>query len=182
MQGITGIRFFGGDKCYIKSQIKANLPHMGAQNKESLMFDLVCVHYIENVQNWKILRLLSNTVNCYSSLVQGRFPPPLLLARQMKSCQWGSMRRSSYGSQWSSHWRTPAFWATKFWVFAGIFPFTGSNPSILKVTYFSFQHLCMDSFSATVSITAYSVWIMMSSFIVHPDLGCDCPAYLLTHL
>uniref|UniRef100_A0A7N6ALY4 Leukocyte cell-derived chemotaxin 1 n=1 Tax=Anabas testudineus TaxID=64144 RepID=A0A7N6ALY4_ANATE len=27
--GITGIRFVGGDKCYIKSQIKANLPHMG---------------------------------------------------------------------------------------------------------------------------------------------------------
>lgn len=48
---------------------------MGAQNKESLMFDLVCVHYIENVQNWKILRLLSNTFNSYSSLVQGRFPP-----------------------------------------------------------------------------------------------------------
>ncbi|KAM6954823.1 leukocyte cell-derived chemotaxin 1-like isoform 2-T2 [Lycodopsis pacificus] len=38
--GITGIRFFGGEKCYIKSQIKANLPHMGAHNKESLMFDL----------------------------------------------------------------------------------------------------------------------------------------------
>ncbi|XP_033474034.1 leukocyte cell-derived chemotaxin 1-like [Epinephelus lanceolatus] len=38
--GITGIRFFGGDKCYIKSQIKASLPHMGAHNKESLMFDL----------------------------------------------------------------------------------------------------------------------------------------------
>ncbi|XP_028249095.1 leukocyte cell-derived chemotaxin 1 [Parambassis ranga] len=38
--GITGIRFFGGDKCYIKSQIKANLPHMGAHNKETLMFDL----------------------------------------------------------------------------------------------------------------------------------------------
>ncbi|XP_068184502.1 leukocyte cell-derived chemotaxin 1 [Antennarius striatus] len=38
--GITGIRFFGGDKCYIKSQIKANLPHMGAHNKELLMFDL----------------------------------------------------------------------------------------------------------------------------------------------
>nr|XP_019945415.1 PREDICTED: leukocyte cell-derived chemotaxin 1-like [Paralichthys olivaceus] len=39
--GITGIRFFGGDKCYIKSQIKANLPHMGAHNKETLMFDLM---------------------------------------------------------------------------------------------------------------------------------------------
>ncbi|XP_053184228.1 leukocyte cell-derived chemotaxin 1-like [Scomber japonicus] len=38
--GITGIRFFGGDKCYIKSQIKANLPHVGVYNKESLMFDL----------------------------------------------------------------------------------------------------------------------------------------------
>uniref|UniRef100_A0A3P9L9E8 Leukocyte cell-derived chemotaxin 1 n=1 Tax=Oryzias latipes TaxID=8090 RepID=A0A3P9L9E8_ORYLA len=38
--GITGIRFFGGDKCYIKSQIKANLPLLGAHNKEALMFDL----------------------------------------------------------------------------------------------------------------------------------------------
>uniref|UniRef100_A0A673C508 Leukocyte cell-derived chemotaxin 1 n=1 Tax=Sphaeramia orbicularis TaxID=375764 RepID=A0A673C508_9TELE len=37
--GITGIRFFGGDKCYIKSQIKAILPHMGANNKELLMSD-----------------------------------------------------------------------------------------------------------------------------------------------
>ncbi|CAB1454763.1 unnamed protein product [Pleuronectes platessa] len=39
--GITGIRFFGGDKCYIKSQIKANLPHVGADNKETLMLDLM---------------------------------------------------------------------------------------------------------------------------------------------
>nr|XP_043875628.1 leukocyte cell-derived chemotaxin 1 [Solea senegalensis] len=38
--GITGIRFFEGDKCYIKSQIKASLPHMGAHNKESPLFDL----------------------------------------------------------------------------------------------------------------------------------------------
>ncbi|XP_054643520.1 leukocyte cell-derived chemotaxin 1 [Dunckerocampus dactyliophorus] len=38
--GITAIRFFGGDKCYIKSQIKGNLPRMGAHNKESLMSDL----------------------------------------------------------------------------------------------------------------------------------------------
>ncbi|KAM7407367.1 hypothetical protein PAMA_003203 [Pampus argenteus] len=38
--GITGIRFFGGDKCYIKAQIKAELPHMGVHNKDSLMFDL----------------------------------------------------------------------------------------------------------------------------------------------
>uniref|UniRef100_A0A668SPI1 Leukocyte cell-derived chemotaxin 1 n=1 Tax=Oreochromis aureus TaxID=47969 RepID=A0A668SPI1_OREAU len=38
--GVTGIRFFGGDKCYIKSQIKAKLPPMGAHNKEMVMFDL----------------------------------------------------------------------------------------------------------------------------------------------
>ncbi|XP_013874160.1 leukocyte cell-derived chemotaxin 1 [Austrofundulus limnaeus] len=38
--GVTGIRFFGGDKCFIKSHIKANLPLMGAHNKETLMFDL----------------------------------------------------------------------------------------------------------------------------------------------
>uniref|UniRef100_A0A665TR87 Leukocyte cell-derived chemotaxin 1 n=1 Tax=Echeneis naucrates TaxID=173247 RepID=A0A665TR87_ECHNA len=54
--GITGIRFFGGDKCYIKSQIKANLPHMGAHNKESLMFDLTDeltpVRFDEEVLIW----------------------------------------------------------------------------------------------------------------------------------
>uniref|UniRef100_A0A8C8LSY6 Leukocyte cell-derived chemotaxin 1 n=1 Tax=Oncorhynchus tshawytscha TaxID=74940 RepID=A0A8C8LSY6_ONCTS len=38
--GITGIRFSGGEKCYIKSQIKANLPEVEKLNKESLMFDL----------------------------------------------------------------------------------------------------------------------------------------------
>ncbi|XP_023193296.1 leukocyte cell-derived chemotaxin 1-like [Xiphophorus maculatus] len=38
--GITGIRFFGGDKCYIKSHIKANLSLLGAHNKDTLMFDL----------------------------------------------------------------------------------------------------------------------------------------------
>ncbi|XP_061926642.1 leukocyte cell-derived chemotaxin 1 [Entelurus aequoreus] len=38
--GITAIRFFGGDKCYIKSQLKGILPHMGADNKEALMSDL----------------------------------------------------------------------------------------------------------------------------------------------
>uniref|UniRef100_A0A3Q3BER2 Leukocyte cell-derived chemotaxin 1 n=2 Tax=Kryptolebias marmoratus TaxID=37003 RepID=A0A3Q3BER2_KRYMA len=38
--GITGICFFGGDKCFIKSHIKANLPLVRADNKEMLMFDL----------------------------------------------------------------------------------------------------------------------------------------------
>ncbi|XP_068602564.1 leukocyte cell-derived chemotaxin 1 [Brachionichthys hirsutus] len=54
--GITGIRFFGGDKCYIKSQIKANLPHMGAHNKELLMLDLtdevIPVRFDEEVLKW----------------------------------------------------------------------------------------------------------------------------------
>ncbi|XP_040913616.1 leukocyte cell-derived chemotaxin 1-like [Toxotes jaculatrix] len=54
--GITGIRFFGGDKCYIKSQIKANLPHMGAHNKELLMLDLtdelMPVRFDEEVLIW----------------------------------------------------------------------------------------------------------------------------------
>ncbi|KAG9349191.1 hypothetical protein JZ751_027634, partial [Albula glossodonta] len=38
--GITGIRFSGGEKCYIKTQAKANLPDVETLNKESLMFDL----------------------------------------------------------------------------------------------------------------------------------------------
>ncbi|KAM6948856.1 leukocyte cell-derived chemotaxin 1 [Aplochiton taeniatus] len=38
--GITGIRFAGGDKCYIKPQVKARLPDVETINKESLLFDL----------------------------------------------------------------------------------------------------------------------------------------------
>ncbi|KAJ8387245.1 hypothetical protein AAFF_G00158680 [Aldrovandia affinis] len=38
--GITGIRFSGGEKCYIKTQAKAHLPEVETLNKEALMFDL----------------------------------------------------------------------------------------------------------------------------------------------
>ncbi|XP_048835907.1 leukocyte cell-derived chemotaxin 1 [Brienomyrus brachyistius] len=38
--GITGIRFSGGEKCYIKTQGKAHLPQVETLNKDSLMFDL----------------------------------------------------------------------------------------------------------------------------------------------
>ncbi|XP_034744193.1 leukocyte cell-derived chemotaxin 1-like [Etheostoma cragini] len=38
--GITGIRFSGGQKCYIKTQVKARLPDVEALNKDSLTFDL----------------------------------------------------------------------------------------------------------------------------------------------
>ncbi|XP_022050953.1 leukocyte cell-derived chemotaxin 1-like [Acanthochromis polyacanthus] len=38
--GITGIRFAGGEKCYIKTQVKARLPDVEALNKDALTFDL----------------------------------------------------------------------------------------------------------------------------------------------
>ncbi|XP_068197242.1 leukocyte cell-derived chemotaxin 1-like [Antennarius striatus] len=38
--GITGIRFSGGEKCYIKSQVKARLPDVETLNKEAVTFDL----------------------------------------------------------------------------------------------------------------------------------------------
>ncbi|KAM6985053.1 leukocyte cell-derived chemotaxin 1-like [Aplochiton taeniatus] len=38
--GITGIRFLDGEKCYIKSQIKASIPNVENLDKESLMLDL----------------------------------------------------------------------------------------------------------------------------------------------
>lgn len=38
--GITGIRFSGGEKCYIKTQVKAHLPDVEALNKDSITFDL----------------------------------------------------------------------------------------------------------------------------------------------
>lgn len=41
LQGITGIRFSGGDKCYIKTQVKARLPDVESLNKESMTFQLV---------------------------------------------------------------------------------------------------------------------------------------------
>ncbi|CAG5897092.1 unnamed protein product [Menidia menidia] len=39
--GITGIRFSGGEKCYIKTQVKAQLPDVETLNKDSMTFDLV---------------------------------------------------------------------------------------------------------------------------------------------
>ncbi|XP_062983494.1 leukocyte cell-derived chemotaxin 1 [Elgaria multicarinata webbii] len=38
--GITGIRFAGGEKCYIKAQAKTHIPEVNAMTKESLSFDL----------------------------------------------------------------------------------------------------------------------------------------------
>ncbi|KAJ0059140.1 hypothetical protein NL108_008571, partial [Boleophthalmus pectinirostris] len=38
--GITGIRFAGGEKCYIKTQVKARLPDVDTLNKDTLTFDL----------------------------------------------------------------------------------------------------------------------------------------------
>ncbi|XP_077200233.1 leukocyte cell-derived chemotaxin 1 [Paroedura picta] len=38
--GITGIRFAGGEKCYIKAQAKTQVPEVNAMTKESLSFDL----------------------------------------------------------------------------------------------------------------------------------------------
>ncbi|XP_026229573.1 leukocyte cell-derived chemotaxin 1 [Anabas testudineus] len=38
--GITGIRFSGGEKCYIKTQVKARLPDVEALNKDSMTFEL----------------------------------------------------------------------------------------------------------------------------------------------
>uniref|UniRef100_A0A3Q3G3Z2 Leukocyte cell-derived chemotaxin 1 n=1 Tax=Labrus bergylta TaxID=56723 RepID=A0A3Q3G3Z2_9LABR len=60
--GITGIRFFGGDKCYIKSQIKASLPHMGADNKEALMFDEEFLIWVSAEQPLKDTSFLSNKI------------------------------------------------------------------------------------------------------------------------
>ncbi|CAH2223987.1 leukocyte cell-derived chemotaxin 1 [Pelobates cultripes] len=38
--GITGIRFAGGEKCYIKAQAKAHIPDVDSMTKESLSFEL----------------------------------------------------------------------------------------------------------------------------------------------
>ncbi|KAK3510832.1 hypothetical protein QTP70_022779, partial [Hemibagrus guttatus] len=47
--GITGIRFTGGEKCYVKPEAKGHLPDLESLNKESLTFDLyitLIVHHI----------------------------------------------------------------------------------------------------------------------------------------
>ncbi|XP_041858128.1 leukocyte cell-derived chemotaxin 1 [Melanotaenia boesemani] len=71
--GITGIRFFGGDKCYIRSQIKANLSLMGAQNKETLMFDLtgdiMPVRYDEDSLIWVAAEKPLNDTTLLSSKI-----------------------------------------------------------------------------------------------------------------
>uniref|UniRef100_A0A1A8LZM9 Leukocyte cell-derived chemotaxin 1 n=3 Tax=Nothobranchius TaxID=28779 RepID=A0A1A8LZM9_9TELE len=38
--GMTGIRFSGGEKCYVKPQVKARLPDVDTLNKDSMTFDL----------------------------------------------------------------------------------------------------------------------------------------------
>ncbi|MEE6471028.1 hypothetical protein FKM82_009162 [Ascaphus truei] len=38
--GITGIRFAGGEKCYIKNQAKAHIPDVDSMTKDSLSFEL----------------------------------------------------------------------------------------------------------------------------------------------
>uniref|UniRef100_A0A8D0GSB3 Leukocyte cell-derived chemotaxin 1 n=1 Tax=Sphenodon punctatus TaxID=8508 RepID=A0A8D0GSB3_SPHPU len=54
--GITGIRFAGGEKCYIKAQAKAHIPDVDAMTKESLSFDLedeiMPVKFDENSLIW----------------------------------------------------------------------------------------------------------------------------------
>ncbi|XP_072300134.1 leukocyte cell-derived chemotaxin 1 isoform X2 [Eucyclogobius newberryi] len=59
--GITGIRFFGGDKCYIKSQIKDDLPDVESDNRELLMPDprdeILPVRSEEQILTWVAMDL-----------------------------------------------------------------------------------------------------------------------------
>ncbi|KAM4862209.1 leukocyte cell-derived chemotaxin 1 isoform X7 [Urocitellus parryii] len=54
--GITGIRFAGGEKCYIKAQVKARLPEVGTMTKQSISSQLegkiMPVKYEENSLIW----------------------------------------------------------------------------------------------------------------------------------
>ncbi|KAM5288319.1 leukocyte cell-derived chemotaxin 1 isoform 4-T4 [Ctenodactylus gundi] len=54
--GITGIRFAGGEKCYIKAQVKARVPEVGTMTKQSISSELegkiMPVKYEENSVIW----------------------------------------------------------------------------------------------------------------------------------
>ncbi|KAL0614982.1 Leukocyte cell-derived chemotaxin 1 [Plecturocebus cupreus] len=54
--GITGIRFAGGEKCYIKAQVKARIPEVGSVTKQSISSELegkiMPVKYEENSLIW----------------------------------------------------------------------------------------------------------------------------------
>ncbi|XP_039733260.1 leukocyte cell-derived chemotaxin 1 [Pteropus medius] len=54
--GITGIRFAGGEKCYIKAQVKARIPEVGTMTKQSIVSELegkiMPVKYEENSLIW----------------------------------------------------------------------------------------------------------------------------------
>ncbi|XP_034353410.1 leukocyte cell-derived chemotaxin 1 isoform X2 [Arvicanthis niloticus] len=53
--GITGIRFAGGEKCYIKAQVKARIPEVGIVTKQSiseLEGKIMPVKYEENSLIW----------------------------------------------------------------------------------------------------------------------------------
>lgn len=93
-----------------------------------------------------------NTKKERKCLLSASFKDFFLFVRQIKLCHWGLTRSPMYGFLKSSRWRTQAFWATKFSVFAAISPFTGSDAPIRKVAYFSFLLLCADSFTASLSL------------------------------
>ncbi|XP_041531102.1 leukocyte cell-derived chemotaxin 1 isoform X1 [Microtus oregoni] len=54
--GITGIRFAGGEKCYIKAQVKARVPEVGTVTKQSISSELegkiMPLKYEENSLIW----------------------------------------------------------------------------------------------------------------------------------
>ncbi|XP_012039715.3 leukocyte cell-derived chemotaxin 1 isoform X2 [Ovis aries] len=54
--GITGIRFAGGEKCYIKAQVKARIPEVDTMTKQSISSELegkiMPVKYEENSLIW----------------------------------------------------------------------------------------------------------------------------------
>uniref|UniRef100_A0A3Q2X739 Leukocyte cell-derived chemotaxin 1 n=1 Tax=Haplochromis burtoni TaxID=8153 RepID=A0A3Q2X739_HAPBU len=60
--GVTGIRFFGGDKCYIKSQIKAKLPPMGTDELMPVSFDEEFLIWVAAEQPLKDTRFLSKKI------------------------------------------------------------------------------------------------------------------------
>lgn len=70
LQGITGIRFSGGEKCYIKTQVKARLSNVEALNKDSLTFDLVCGPHCQTLPSplqpiWDLKGIVSHFGNFF---------------------------------------------------------------------------------------------------------------------
>lgn len=110
----------------IPNQSKPSAPG-SSQQRDADVWPGTCTLFDINADNWKGKNTsLIGVIQGFSLFFH---------VRQTNYCLRRLVRSPWYGFQQSSHWRTPHFWATKFWIFVANFPFSGSSLLFLKVLF-----------------------------------------------